>query len=711
MILVTKRFGVVAAASLLLLAGSLFALKRRAHRGGSSASGIFETAVTPRIAKPLDVADAGEVIYDGRLMPNWNDWGWGPNELSNHGPAKIAFAGYGGLILQSSTLTTPYSGLSFRYKAPAGWPDFLQVTLKSAGTELPQVAVEARHVALLPDGFREVLLPWSELDPPNAPFDRVVISARVQVGSEPVLVDKILLIRAESTPPAPQRVVALEIQCAAATHPINPMIYGSGDGDWESGTTTRRMGGNPTTRYNWDLQAWNTGKDWFFENVKAPNLESWLAEGAQHHALAAVTVPIIGWVAKDTSSLGFPVSKFSKQEKVDPYRPQAGNGHDASGAPIKPGPPSETSLEATPELVGRWVRGVRDSDQARGSRSVRSYILDNEPSIWDQTHRDVHPDPLTYDELLDRTIRYATEVRKADPDALIAGPAEWGWLGYLYSGKDRVEGKFVRSDRRAHGDEPLIPWYLKKLAQYEKDHGIRLLDVLDVHFYPAASGLYGGDAHTDPAAAELRLRSTRALWDPSYIDESWINEPIQLIPLLKGWIAANYPGLGISLGEWSFGADAHISGALATAEALGRFGQQGIDSAYYWGGPKKDTGTFWAFRAFRNFDGAGGHFFDLSVPTREAEKVSLFASRDESHKHIVAILVNRDPLFQVTARVGLGSCGSVRAQRIFSYAAGSTNLVQRTAAPPTSAEVLIDLQPYSITVLDLQVDAPTGTGP
>ena len=27
----------------------------------------------------------------------------------------------------------------------------------------------------------------------------------------------------------------------------------------------------------------------------------------------------------------------------------------------------------------------------------------------------------------------------------------------------------------------------------------------------------------DPATNALRLRSTRALWDPSYVDESWIN--------------------------------------------------------------------------------------------------------------------------------------------------------------------------------------------
>ena len=54
-----------------------------------------------------------------------------------------------------------------------------------------------------------------------------------------------------------------------------------------------------------------------------------------------------------------------------------------------------------------------------------SYILDNEPTLWSATHRDVHPEPTGYDELLERTIAYASAVRRADPNAKIAGPAEW----------------------------------------------------------------------------------------------------------------------------------------------------------------------------------------------------------------------------------------------------------------------------------------------
>src|SRR6185436_21117393 len=98
--------------------------------------------------------------------------------------------------------------------------------------------------------------------------------------------------------------------------------------------------------------------------------------------------------------------------------------------PLSPLPPTQTSVPAPPEVVRRWLTKLRSMDRELGGRAVSMYILDNEPSLWNSTHRDVHPDPVTYDELLERLIKYGGAVRRADPDAVIAGPAEWGWPGY-----------------------------------------------------------------------------------------------------------------------------------------------------------------------------------------------------------------------------------------------------------------------------------------
>jgi hypothetical protein len=426
---------------------------------------------------------------------------------------------------------------------------------------------------------------------------------------------------------------------------------------------------------------------------------------------------MIGWVAKDAISVGFPSSRFGPQRAEDPNR-QAGDGYRKDGTPVVPGPPSSTSIAVPPETVRSWIAKVRQRDGDAGRRGVWMYILDNEPDLWHITHRDVHPDPIGYDELLDRTVRYGTAIREADPEAVIAGPASWGWNGYFYSAKDAAVGIREHPDRRAHGDVPLLAWYLRSLAEHEKKTGVRLLDVIDVHFYPQRDGIYGKGARTDPETSALRLRSTRALWDVNYRDESWIDKPIYLLPRLKDWISGNYPDRGISIGEWSFGAEDHMSGGLAIAEALGRFGQAGITSAFYWFEIKPDTPAFRAFSAYRNFDGKGGRFLDFSIPAqgppgRASSAVSLFASRDAEGTRIVAVALNLDPTTKFEAELDLSSCGGIASRRVFSYTGGSAGLTEVGAAPaeaspPAGADrkTRVALPPYSINVIEVTAKNP-----
>jgi hypothetical protein len=675
-----------------------------AHRKALQPTGTG-AALHQRVAGALDVVD---VIYDGKLGENWQDWGWGRHDLSKPGPARVVFGGYAGIVLHHPELPSDFGALAFRFKAPKSWAPFLVVSLKHVqkdDSNFPAVEVGEEDVTDVGRGWSEARIAWPRLNPHNLAIDRVVFSATRQVGNEWVELDKIVLTRRDAKAgQAPVRDTELAILCQEPTTPINPMIYGISWSAWGSGGTAHRIGGNPITRLNWDLGAvWNAGKDWFFENGSGTgSVPEWVDDALAHHAVSAVTVPMLGWVAKDKTSVGFPVSKLGQQKEHDPNRPDAGNGEAPNGTKLRPGPPTETSVPAPPEKVARWVAALRDKDRTRSSRAVLMYILDNEPSLWNEVHRDVRPEPLGYDELLQRTISYATAIRGADPETPIAGPAEWGWTGYFSSGKDRALSPMLRPDRRAHGDVPLVAWYLQKLAEYEKVKGVRLLDVLDLHFYPQAERIFGANARVDPEGAALRLRSTRALWDPKYVDESWIHEPIRLIPRMHEWVAQNYPGRKTSLGEWSFGADDHMSGALATAEALGRFGQHGLDSAFYWGGPKPGSRTFWAFRAFRDFDGRGGHFLDLSVPTTEAEGVSFFASRDQSGAHVVALIVNLDPSFAVRARIKTDACGRITVRRAFTYAGDPSGIAPEPASTVGGEPVEL-VPPYSIRVLDLSV--------
>ncbi len=516
------------------------------------------------------------------------------------------------------------------------------------------------------------------------------------------------------TGPAPELATdtSMSVDCRSNVKAISPLIYGIGwsgasyqrDVPWDLSATANRWGGNPTSRYNWQLgNAWNTANDYFFRNVQisdaANTMDTFLAANDTHGLASAVSVPALGWVAKDTSTYSFPVQQFGRQQHTDPEIADAGNGMIASGKRLVPGPPNRTSVESTPASIAEWVR-------SKLTGRVTMYFIDNEPELWDSTHADVHPDAVGYDEILRKTIDYASAIRQGDPSAVIAAPSSWGWPAYSYSGIDAKAGFDKAPDRRAHGNLPFLAWYLQEVRAYEQKHNVTLLNLLDVHFYPAASGVFSNTTDADTAA--LRIRQVRGLWDQSYVDESWVGEAIYLIPRLRAWIDKYRPGLGISIGEWNFGGENHMSGGLATAEALGRFGREGVTSAYYWTAPPPGSPSAMAFRAFRNFDGKGGKFHDISIDALvnngngTRENLSVFASKNAVQSQLVFVILNTSPSAQRVADVALNDCGRLQSFETFRYAVGSRGFEEGPTYAARRDSFAVALPPYSITVVRAQ---------
>jgi hypothetical protein len=678
-----------------------------------------DAGAAARVAAPYRVV---EPIYQGGLKGGWRDASRSPVGAGAAGssPARVSFASGGDWLLVRPSLEGRFGALAFRMKAPAGLGDFLEVRVDSTSSRVfPRVKVTASHCLDAGDGWVEALVPMSELDPEGAAFDRVVFRAIHDVGPGQVSFDEVGLTEvagdagADPLVAAPTRAVSMRIDCSAKPRPISPLIYGfsyyaltdrdaQGHGQWRLGGTIRRWGGDATSRYNWELgNASSAGKDWFWENVDTPPYTVFLDDDATHGIQSALTVPTIGWVAKDSWSVSFSTSAFPNQEKIDDQRPRAGNGKSKDGKDLAPPDPTTTSVAAPPEFIAGWVQAIRARDADAGKRSVDIYILDNEPALWSSTHRDVHPTPLTYDELLDRALRYGAAIRAADPGARIAGPAAWGWQELFFSGKDSLYPSVLRPDRRAHGDVPLLPWYLRRMHEEEEKSKVHILDLVDVHAYPQANNVYGNGA-VDAATAALRVRSTRALWDPTYVDESYIRQPIEMLPRLHRWIDENFPGLGIEIGEWSFGGETDMSGGLATAEALGRFGQYDVATAFYWTYPPPDSPVTFAFRAFRDYDGKGARFLDQSLATSSSETTSLFASRDEASTRLVAIALNLDPRSAAATDVDISSCPPAGEGRVFTYRGNAAEGLAARPAPEVDPRRLrIVLPPYSITVIEL----------
>jgi hypothetical protein len=673
-------------------------------------------------SSPASNASQPWAIYEGGLKNNWQDWGWAHRTLSPGQPARLNFSRYAGWILAQRNLPGAFASVSLSYRAPSSFGSFLELRLGAEGAgadDFPKVALEGTPSA---DGWVHVRVPMAALNPSKLAFDRVVLRAKQSVATDDVMVDHVSLMRGEAAAAGATTVAKttarehLRIKGRSKGVAISPYIYGIAfsprhagkeDAPFAVGATVRRWGGNPASRYNFQLgNAWNTASDWFFQNVNYTNKAdfSWrdfLEENRQHQQSASMTVPILGWMAKDTESHSFSVAKMGPQKYS---QGDAGNGLDAAGKPLASPSPETTSVQAPPSLVGQWVGQMEAYQRDGHGGAIMQYILDNEPALWNSTHRDVHPAALTYDELLERTVSYGEAVRKAAPTANIAGPAEWGWPAYFFSAKDAEAGFRNKPDRRAHDDVPLLAWYLRELSARAAKRGVHVLDTVDLHFYPQISGVYGRGENTSPQGAARRLRSTRSLWDPTYKDESWIADNIELLPRLKRLIAENYPQRTISIGEYNFGGERHISGGLAQAEALGRFGQAGVYSAYLWTYPPKGSFSAQAFLAYRNYDGKGASFLPQGLETDTADNVSLFASRNADGSKVTAILLNLRSDEEVAASIDLEGLSGLHTVRTFGFDADHPTLDERPERQGQwlpNKGLVAKLPPYSLTVLEI----------
>jgi hypothetical protein len=438
--------------------------------------------------------------------------------------------------------------------------------------------------------------------------------------------------------------VRFAVNSAASRHPISPYIYGVNQFDW--GGRTRhlklgRLGGNRFTAFNWENNASNAGSDYNHQNddllgggdkpgeaVREP-----VEQAQKAGASMIVTVPIAGYVAADKERDG------DVNKTPDYLHKRFLESKPAKGAPYAYPPDRKDRLVYQDEFVA-WLEGAFPNARRDPERTI-FYSLDNEPDLWTQTHPRIRPQgKVTYAELMERTVAFATGIKNAAPQALVFGPASYGWTGFntLQDAADSRRRNF-------------LDFYLDSMREAEARAGHRLLDVLDLHWYPEARG--GGvrvvEDNNKEEVVAARVQAPRSLWDASYVETSWISQDagagaIRLIPRMKEKIAAHYPGTRLAITEYNFGGGGHISGALAQADVLGIFGREGLFAAAMWEMPGGTKFLDAAFAAFTNYDGQGGRFGQTSIEANTSDDAasSVYASVDEGRDdRMVLVVINK----------------------------------------------------------------------
>ncbi len=497
-----------------------------------------------------------------------------------------------------------------------------------------------------------------------------------------------------STPPASQ--VNFAIDSTQDVRAISRFIYGLNGWDPTArphNLTLSRSGGNRMTAYNWETNDSNAGADFQNQNdtflgggttpngAVAPGLEAARNAGAG----MIVTMPTIGYVAADHNG-----------------------GGDVNATPNylsvrfnQSLPRKNAAFTLTPNTADAFVyqdEYIHFLDQtypnAFASATTPIMIsLDNEPDLWHTTHARLRGDAVrppatqsgtnvTYAEIVQRSVDYADAAKDVNPAALIFGPVNYGWQGMI-----RLQGASDAKNR------DFLEFYLAQMAAAEGTTGHRLLDVLDVHWYPEAQG--GGvritEDNTTAAVVAARKQAPRSLWDPTYTETSWIaqsstNGPIRLLPRLKDKIAANYPNTYLAVTEYNYGAGGHISGAIAQADVLGIFGRASIFAATLWRLSGNNNFIYGAFEMFRDYNGANGSFGDTSIraSTSDLANATVYASVNAGDPgRMVVVAINKSDSAQ--------SAGIAVTHTVQFHTAQVYQLTSANSAPQRQADINITL--------------------
>jgi len=522
-------------------------------------------------------------------------------------------------------------------------------------------------------------------------------------------------------PDAPHRLQSgpeLSVDVSADRHPISPDIYGMNDNPYDANLAKEirlpvsRWGGDATTRYNWQVDASNAGDDWFFmagsgkdNPTPSGSADQFVEKIRAAGGKALLTIPILDYINKVSQwDCTFPVSLFGPQQKVNPYihpfvngqQTDAGNGRKPDGTPIVPDKAAilRVHIPNSPAHQQAWMRHLIARFGTAAHGGVAIYEMDNEPGGWSNTHRDVHPQTPTYQEIVDKTLPYARAVKATDPTARIDGPGDFGWAVY-------------RGEPEKHGGLWNAEYYLHRLRAASQQANVRLLDYFDEHYYPTSDDGVGGLALSpagDAATQALRLESTRSLWDPNYVEKNWIGKyfgAIRLIPRMHAWVDKHYPGTRLAITEYNWGGLESINGALAQADVLGIFGRERLDLATLWGPPQPDQPGAYAFRLYRNYDGKGSQYGDTWVRSRSADqgKLAIYGAQRSGDGALTVMVINKTGE-DLTSRLALAHFAPRGAAQVYRYSTANLKAIVRQPDQAVSPEGFTAAYPaYSLTLV------------
>ena len=416
-------------------------------------------------------------------------------------------------------------------------------------------------------------------------------------------------------------------------HALSPYIYGvnfASPNLLKWGVPITRNGGNQCSKYDWKIDMTNSAEDWYFMTDKPspsfqppapPNgsfVDVMMMRAVEANAVLLNPLNVIGFVVKSADKCySFPVSVYGPQQRENG---DMGNGVLRNGTMLT----SDWHC-FRPYGVADNVEWLSHMEGLVGRTTLQERLwlqtVDNEPDCFNPVHRDAHPMMFGYDELWSVVVSNGALVKQLYPGIQLNGPS-WSNFCWWYWVRGDGCGGTDGIDYKQHGSEYTMPWLLRRMEEYFQATGMRLLDTIDLHFYP------DGIPSSDSTESDQRaiLDGVRGFWDWTYKDPGGIGEcgercmgpSIALLPRMIGELREFAPSMQprFTVSEYAFGFDDNVyTAALAVAEVLSLLGYWDAYMGARWISPANGTKAEQAFALYLNYDGRGSAVLGDSVNT------------------------------------------------------------------------------------------------
>ena len=445
--------------------------------------------------------------------------------------------------------------------------------------------------------------------------------------------------------------VVVTVNATDGKKTVSPYIYGRNSSFSNSfGTVTsssditlfkeaglrlaRENGGNNATKYNWRKKI-SSHPDWY-NNVYDhdwDNLSNYIMANAPDMQVMW-SFQLIGKVASNKNNNFNDWSYNMSQWWSGCSQNLAGGGvANASGgslATVNGNPLLYTMdwpADSTAEVLNHWFgpKGI-----GLNSTNFRYWNMDNEPEIWSGTHDDVMPTQLAATAFMDKYFAVAKKARALFPGIKLCGPVtanEWQW--YKWGSETlNINGKYYS----------WLEYFIKRVADEQKATGIKLLDVLDIHWYPGESSdadvlqlhrIFYDKTYDYPGANGLK--SINGGWDNTQTREYIFQRINDWLTLYFG---ANH-GITIGLSESGINSSNANVNSVLYASLLGTFASNGVELYTPW---TWKTGMWETLHLFSRYAK------NQSVKTGSTleNMVSGYTTLSDNADSMTVMLVNRD---------------------------------------------------------------------